>query len=1082
VSIATTLFGTHALLNAYNTSGAPAHGGITPSDLHSLSDGLGAQIVRIPLDLSLVGPNGLPSWAVDTLAAELAQLQQLGIKVIFEPGQTPVDLSQTGTVDGPPFLDKIGELADRFATYVRTIHESLPQYEDTIAGWEVGNEPNLSYQYTGTYHGGEGDPNNPRFYAVSTDNAEKYAEYLHLVNEAVKGVESSLGQDIKVIGAGIAHNDYAYMDTMFATLKNLGADIEGFTIHPYTIYDYNATTPQSGRPTDWVPNPTDAASSWDYYHSFQGALYSVQYLKDYHGFDSAELWITEFGVPSYTGYRGAGAAGEIDQANFFAEAIGLFDSWDNDDLKGVMAHMVLDNYYKETNDGYDAYDGNGGNDGSALTGEGSFGLYGRYADGTIYAKPVVGFLQAVTSGQDYSNPNLRILNVVSSDSLDLSQWGTNGVGYLDGYIALTHDGDDTVSGSAYSDSLFAGNGNDTVSGNGGDDRIYGGQGNDVLSGNDGDDDLYGNTGDDRLNGGTGENRIDGGTGWDTVVVDGASSAYAWSGNGWYVTVSANNGSGFTAAINVEQIYFAGDNVTVTLSDTDIARGNGGVSGSAGGATAPTLANDAAEVAPGGSVTINVLANDSDPNGDTLTITQINGVDMQPGWQTWVNDADGLVIYNADGTLTYQPSASASGTKSFTYTVSDGTETATATVTATVAPIATAPEPANDTAEVAAGGSVTIDVLANDSDPNGDTLTITKINGVDMQPGWQTWVNDADGLVIYNADGTLTYQPSASASGTKSFTYTVSDGNETATATVTATVVPTTPTPANDAVEVAMGGSVTIDVLANDTDPNGDTLTITKINGVDMQPGWQTWVNDADGLVIYNADGTLTYQPSANASGTKSFTYTVSDGNETATATVTATIVPTTPTPANDYANVAPGGSVTIDVLANDSDPNGDALTITQINGVDMQPGWQTWLNDADGLVIYNANGTLTYQPSANASGTKNFTYTVSDGNETAIASVTVGLSAGAQSALVVADDDAFVFPSSPPGPALPIVQKCHLPFGDLLKGSDGPRYGKDSLLAVADLQSFEAGDGTGMDGDAGTGGWGISHFDGMMFA
>ena len=53
----------------------------------------------------------------------------------------------------------------------------------------------------------------------------------------------------------------------------------------------------------------------------------------------------------------------------------------------------------------------------------------------------------------------------------------------------------------------------------------------------------------------------------------------------------------------------------------------------------------------------------------------------------------------------------------------------------------------------------------------------------------------------------------------------------------------------------------------------------------MQPGWQTWVADADGLVIYNADGTLTYQPSGSASGIKSFSYTVSDGNETATAIV-----------------------------------------------------------------------------------------------------------------------------------------------------------------------------------------------------
>ncbi|TYC78824.1 tandem-95 repeat protein [Stappia sp. BW2] len=1005
MAISDTMFGMHILSNSWNPS-SEAHQGLDEFDHMALAAQAGSSVVRIPLDLSPIGSNNAAEWdyVVQDALQSMAEAQARGFKIIFEPGQTPLDLLPPGSDVGdvPTQQWAIDELARRFSLLVEEVHSRGSGLTDTIAGWEVGNEPNLSYQYTGTYYGGEGDPNNPRFYALSTENAEYYARYLHAVNEAVKGVEADLGQEIKVIGAGIAHNDYAYMDTMFATLKNLGADIDGFTIHPYTIYDYNATTPQSGRPTDWVPNPTDAASSWDYYHSFQGALYSVQYLKDYHGFGDAELWITEFGVPSYAGYRGAGAAGEIDQANFFAEAIGVLDSWDNDDLKGVMAHMVLDNYYKETNDAFNAYDGDGSNDGSTSTAEGSFGLYGRYADGTIYAKPVVGFLQAVTSGNDYSDPNIRILNVVSSNAIDISGWGSNGVGYLNGYIVLTNDGDDSVQGSAFSDSLFAGNGNDTVNGNGGDDRIYGGQGNDTLSGNDGDDDLYGNTGDDRLNGGAGGNRIDGGTGWDTVVVDGTSSAYAWSGNGWYVTVSANDGSEFTSAINVEEIYFTGDAVTVTLTDTDIARGNGGVAGTSAGATAPAPVNDTAEVAPGGSVTINVLANDSDPNGDTLTITQINGVDMQPGWQTWVAGADGLVIYNTDGTLTYQPSATATGTKTFTYTVSDGNETSTATVTATVAPIPTTPVPTNDAAQVSAGGSVTIDVLANDTDPNGDTLTITQINGVDMQPGWQTWVAEADGLVIYNADGTLTYEPSASATGTKSFTYTVSDGNETATATVTATIVPTTPTPTDDSADVAPGGSVTIDVLANDTDPNGDTLTITQINGVDMQPGWQTWVAGADGLVIYNTDGTLTYQPSASATGTKSFTYTVSDGNETATATVTATVAPvaTAPAPTDDTAQVSSGGSVTIDVLANDSDPNGDTLTVTQINGVDMQPGWQTWVSDADGLVVYNTDGTLTYEPSASASGTKSFTYTVSDGNETSTATVSVTIGSAPQPAAV----------------------------------------------------------------------------------
>ena len=416
-------------------------------------------------------------------------------------------------------------------------------------------------------------------------------------------------------------------------------------------------------------------------------------------------------------------------------------------------------------------------------------------------------------------------------------------------------------------------------------------------------------------------------------------------------------------------------------------------------TTPVAGNESVTVSPGGSIDIDVLANDSDPNGDNLTITQIHGVDMQPGWQTWVSDADGLVIYNQDNTLTYQPYVAATGTKTFTYTISDGTETAVGTITATIQTGNSAPVAANENVSVSAGGSIDIDVLANDSDPDGDPLTITQIHGVDMQPGWQTWVSDADGLVIYNQDNTLTYQPYVAATGTKTFTYTISDGTETAVGTITATIQTgdSAPVAANENVSVSAGGSIDIDVLANDSDPDGDPLTITQIHGVDMQPGWQTWVSDADGLVIYNQDNTLTYQPYVAATGTKTFNYTISDGGRTAVGTVTAVIgtAGTTPIAGDESISVAAGGSIVIDVLANDSDPNGDTLTITQIHGVNMQPGWQTWVGDADGLVIYNQNNTLTYQPYVAATGTKTFTYTISDGSETAVGTITAVITSGA---------------------------------------------------------------------------------------
>ncbi|MBK8455942.1 MAG: hypothetical protein IPL47_01540 [Phyllobacteriaceae bacterium] len=218
MSILDIAFGTHVLNNSWSSS-APAHQGVTYADLLTLAAEAGSQIVRVPLDLSTVGPGGIAGWKLQEIGAGLAVAAQLGLTIIFEPGQTPPDLSQDGSVSGEPNNAwALNELANRFALLVEAVHESFPQYASVIAGWEVGNEPNLSYQYTGTYWNGD-DPtvsaDTPRNFAVSVDNAEWYATYLDAVADAVHAYDPS----INVIGAGIAHNDVAYMQEFFATLQ-----------------------------------------------------------------------------------------------------------------------------------------------------------------------------------------------------------------------------------------------------------------------------------------------------------------------------------------------------------------------------------------------------------------------------------------------------------------------------------------------------------------------------------------------------------------------------------------------------------------------------------------------------------------------------------------------------------------------------------------------------------------------------------------------------------------------------------------------------------------------------------------------
>jgi hypothetical protein len=165
--------------------------------------------------------------------------------------------------------------------------------------------------------------------------------------------------------------------------------------------------------------------------------------------------------------------------------------------------------------------------------------------------------------------------------------------------------------------------------------------------------------------------------------------------------------------------------------------------------------------------------------------------------------------------------------------------------------------------------------------------------------------------------------------------------------------------------------VTIDVLANDSDPDGDTHTVSAA------------ANGSRGTVqVVNGGTAIRYSPSANANGADAFTYTLSDAHgATATGTVNLTVTPVADPPAatNDAANTSPGTPVAINVLANDSDPDGDALTVSAVT----QP--------ANGSAAITGGGqNVTYTPPAGFTGSASFAYTASDGNGgTSTATVTV---------------------------------------------------------------------------------------------
>ena len=332
---------------------------------------------------------------------------------------------------------------------------------------------------------------------------------------------------------------------------------------------------------------------------------------------------------------------------------------------------------------------------------------------------------------------------------------------------------------------------------------------------------------------------------------------------------------------------------------------------------PVASDDTATVAEGGSVDIaasTMLSNDSDPEGEDLSLTAVAGA---------VNGTVMLSEDKAKVTFTHDDSETSSG--SFTYTVSDGTDTDMATVTITVTAANDPPVASDDTTTVAEGGSVDIaasTLLSNDSDPEGEDLSVTAV------------ASAVNGTVMLSDDkATVTYTHDDSETSSGSFTYTVSDGTATDTASVTITITSANDAPvaSNDTATVAEGGSVDIaasTLLSNDSDPENDDLSVTAVASA---------INGTVTLSEDKAKVTYTHDGSETTSG--SFTYTVSDGTATDTATVNVSVTPVNDPPGaltvTDQAATA-GSRFTYQVAVV-IDPDGDDLTYDAVLGEASNP-------------------------------------------------------------------------------------------------------------------------------------------------
>ncbi|MCU0785444.1 MAG: Ig-like domain-containing protein, partial [Verrucomicrobia bacterium] len=478
-----------------------------------------------------------------------------------------------------------------------------------------------------------------------------------------------------------------------------------------------------------------------------------------------------------------------------------------------------------------------------------------------------------------------------------------------------------------------------------------------------------------------------------VWIEMSGNAYA---NGTYYEAGSNLGKDMRFQIHG---FPHSDIATVTLTVTPVN-------------DAPLANDDSTNTLEDVSVTIPVLANDSDVEGSPLTLTG-------------ASTTNGTAIISGTK-IVFTPATNFSGLAVFTYTVSDGVNASTGNVTVVVSPVNDAsPVAVNDTYTTPEDVPLTIaapGVLSNDTDVDGDALTAALVSNV------------SNGSLSLNPDGSFTYTPSPDYFGSDSFAYRVSDGLAPVVAmlqqntsgankievkkgkygaqsfrhgiaggasyTISKIVLYVSREPALPAANPAFnigtglnsgalaGSSVTIPAASITNTTSGasfQTYEIAYPTPVGPFTAGTTYylnvANPTDKRFFVETSSSDTYPNGTyyddGAIQTKDLRFQVFGSPISDIATVTLTVTPVNDAPLanNDSTNTPEDVSMTIPVLANDSDVEGTPLTITSTS-------------TTNGTATISGNDVI-FTPSANFNGIVVFDYTISDGTDSATASVTV---------------------------------------------------------------------------------------------
>jgi hypothetical protein len=440
-----------------------------------------------------------------------------------------------------------------------------------------------------------------------------------------------------------------------------------------------------------------------------------------------------------------------------------------------------------------------------------------------------------------------------------------------------------------------------------------------------------------------------------VVVDGDSAIDFESTQSYTFNVTATSADGTTStqevSVNVNNINEASkalDDSATTYEDTSL--------------TIP--ASD-------------LLANDTDVDGDTLTITDV----------TATENTHGTVSLDEDGNVVFTPEANYNGEASFTYTISDGNGgTDTATVTLHVESVNDVPTiEVQSTATVDEDGSVTINYSATDVE--GDVTVTASSN---------------NGTVTINENGTLTFTPNENFNGNDTITITATDADGAVTTqevAVTVNAVDDATQTQSDSATIDEDNNATGNVLTNDSDIDSDLEVATfKVNDTTYEAGTTATILGV-GAVSIAADGAYTFTPEANYNGeVPTISYTTNTG-VTDTLDITVNAV-------DDVSNVgdvdlgvtAEDTAITFsadDLLANSSDVDGDTLSVTAVS-VDAEYG----------VITENEDGTYTFTPAQDYNGENlPINFTVTDGTTPQDATATLDVSAVNDAITQVIDSD-----------------------------------------------------------------------------